>query len=146
MSLARSIIITIILSGLTAALGAWGATQYFVQSQKRATPLHQVIHEQLKLTPDQVRRIDGLEKDFAARRKALESEMRAANVELAQAIQATHSYTPQVQAAIERFHAAMGELQMASIQHVIAIRAVLTPEQAVRFDETVVKSLTEQPV
>ena len=39
---------------------------------------------------------------------------------------------------------AMGALQKESIQHVIAMRAVLTPQQAARFDDTVVKNLTEQ--
>ena len=146
MSVTRSLILTLVLSAITAALGAWGAMQYVSATQRNATPLHQAIHNELKLTAEQERRINGLELDFAARRKVLESEMRAANADLAQAIQASHSYTPAVQAAVDRFHQAMGELQKATIQHVIAIRMVLTPEQAARFDDIVVKSLTAQPV
>ena len=69
--------------------------------------------------------------------------MRAANAQLAQAFQQTHAYTPQVQAAIDRFHRAMGELQKETIVHTLAMRAVLTPDQTARFDETVVRSLTE---
>ncbi|CAN5209441.1 Spy/CpxP family protein refolding chaperone [Caulobacter sp. FWC2] len=144
MSVTRSIILTLVLSTLAAAIGAWGGGQYVVRRMHHATPLHQLVHEKLNLTPDQERRIDGLERDYAARRKVLEAEMRAANAELAQAIQEQHSYTPKVQAAIDRFHMAMGALQKESIQHVIAMRAVLTPQQAARFDDTVVKNLTEQ--
>ena len=40
---------------------------------------------------------------------------------------------------------AMSELQKQSILHVLAMRQVLTPEQAARFDDTVVKALTEDP-
>lgn len=144
MSVTRSILLTLVLSTLAAAIGAWGGGQYVVRRMHHAMPLHQLVHEKLDLTPDQERRIDGLERDYAARRKVLEAEMRAANAELAQAIQEQHSYTPKVQAAIDRFHMAMGALQKESIQHVIAMRAVLTPQQAARFDDTVVKNLTEQ--
>lgn len=144
MSVTRGIVLTLVLSILAAAIGAWGGGQYVVRRMHHATPLHQMVHEKLDLTPDQARRIEGLERDYAAKRKAREAEMRAANAELAQAIQEQHSYTPKVQAAIDRFHMAMGALQKESIQHVIAMRGVLTPQQAVRFDDTVVKNLTEQ--
>jgi Spy/CpxP family protein refolding chaperone len=70
--------------------------------------------------------------------------MHAANVDLATAIQAHHAYTPQVQAAVDRFHHAMEELQKETILHVLAMRAVLTPGQAAKFDQTIAKSLTEE--
>ena len=145
MSVTRGIVLTLVLSTLAAAIGAWGGGQYVVRHMRHTTSLHQMVHQKLDLTPEQERRIDLLERDYVVRRKAREAEMRAANAELAQAIQEQHSYTPKVQAAIDHFHVAMGGLQRESIQHVIAMRAVLTPEQAARFDDTVVKTLTEQP-
>jgi Spy/CpxP family protein refolding chaperone len=143
-SVTRNIVLTLVLSALAAAIGAWGGGQYVARRMHHATSLHQIVHQKLDLTPEQERRIDELERDYAVKRRAREAEMRAANAELAQAIQERHSYTPEVQAAIDRFHMAMGALQKESIQHVIAMRAVLTPEQAARFDDTVVKALTEQ--
>ena len=38
----------------------------------------------------------------------------------------------------------MGELQKQTILHVLAMRQVLTPDQTARFDETVVKALTDE--
>ena len=38
----------------------------------------------------------------------------------------------------------MGDLQKESILHVLAMRKVLTPDQAVRFDDTVATALTEE--
>lgn len=143
MSVMRSMALTLILSVLVAVLGVWGGAQYVMHRMQRPTPLHELVHEKLGLTADQERRIAGMERDHEAKRQALEAEMRAANAQLAQAFQQTHAYTPQVQAAIDRFHRAMGELQKETIVHTLAMRAVLTPDQTARFDETVVRSLTE---
>ena len=73
-----------------------------------------------------------------------EAELRAANAELARAIQSRHEYSPEVQAAVNRFHAAMGELQKETILHVLAMRTVLTPEQAQQFDTRIGEALTDQ--
>ena len=65
----------------------------------------------------------------------------AANRELAAAIAASDGDTPQVQAAVDHFHAAMGDLQKATITHVFEMRSVLTPAQAEVFDAAVVEAL-----
>ncbi len=143
MSLTRSIALTLLLAAILAALGAWGGAEYVRLRMRPEAPLHELVHEELRLTSEQQRQIAGLEAQHAARRQALQAEMRAANADLARAIQAEHAYSPQVQAAVDRFHHAMGELQKETILHVLAMRGVLTPEQASRFDHVVVKSLTE---
>ena len=98
----------------------------------------------LNLTADQRQRIEGLERAYALKRKVLEAEMRVANVELAQAYQESHAYTPKVQASIDRIHRAMDALQTETMLHVIAMRGVLGPAQAAQFDDTVVRSLTAE--
>lgn len=143
MSATRGLLLTVFLSVIAASAGAWGGAHYVVGRMHRPASLHQTIHGKLHLTPEQDRRIGGLERDYAVRRHALEAEMRAANADLAQAIQATHAYTPAVQQAIDRSHHAMSALQKQSILHVLAMRQVLTPEQSAKFDDTVVKALTE---
>ncbi len=45
-------------------------------------------------------------------------------------------------AAIDQSHVAMGALQKETLEHLFEMRAVLDPEQAKRFDSTVVKALT----
>jgi Spy/CpxP family protein refolding chaperone len=144
MSLYRTIALTLVLSVMAAAVGVWGGAKY-VQSRLPHPPsLHETLHTRLHLSPDQQSRIAVLEREHATRRQALMAEMRAANAELAQAYQEAHAYTPKVQAAIDRFHRAMDALQKETMIHVIAMRSVLTPEQAVLFDDTVVKSLTAE--
>jgi len=144
MSVVRGIVLTLVLSTMAAALGVWGGAWYVDAHRRHAPPLHEMLHERLHLTPDQKRRVDALEHDYAAKRRALEAEMRAADAELAQAYQESHAYTPKVQAAIDRFHRAMDALQKETMLHVIAMRSVLMPDQTTQFDETVVKSLTDE--
>jgi hypothetical protein len=104
--------------------------------------LHDAIHRDLRLSAAQNTEIDALEAEFAGRRAALEAEMRAANAELARAIQANEAMGPDVEAAVRHFHQAMGSLQTETIEHVFSMRRVLTQDQRTRFDELVVKALT----
>ncbi len=145
MSLARGMLLTLVASVILGALGAWAGAHYAVRQMHGATPMHQMVHDELKLSADQASRIDRMEKLHAGRRHALETEMRAANRELAQALEDGHAFTPKVQAAIDRFHMAMGALQKETIVHVLDMRSVLTPDQARRFDDRVVRSLTQDP-
>ncbi|WP_068876258.1 MULTISPECIES: Spy/CpxP family protein refolding chaperone [unclassified Phenylobacterium] len=139
----RGLALTLILAVLAGALGSWIGARYLAQAQKPPS-LHVFVHEELELSPAQEERLDRLEADFAVRRRAREAQLRAANAELAAAIQARHEYSPEVQAAVERFHHAMGELQKETILHVLSMRKVLTPDQAAKFDRRIAEALTEE--
>jgi Spy/CpxP family protein refolding chaperone len=143
--ISRGAILTVVLALLAGVAGGWlGSGRFW--PQRHGSSLHEMVHHELKLSPAQDRQLDALEQDFAARRRAREAELRAANAQLAAAIQARHAYGPEVEAAVERFHTAMGALQLETVQHVLAMRKVLTPEQAAKFDRRVSEALTaEQP-
>ena len=115
-----------------------------ISQQQPAQPsaLHDLLHEELGLDDQQLARIEEIEARFAARRSQLEAELRADNARLAAAIQAEHGYGPRVTAEIDRSHRVMGELQKETLSHIFAMRAVLRPNQAERFDRAVVRALT----
>lgn len=144
MTIVRSIAITTMLSIIAAAFGAWGGIQYGLAQLDRAPALHDLVHEQLNLSPDQELQMAQLERAHAEKRAILEREMRAANADLARAFQEQHRFTVSTQRAIDRLLAATGELQKEIITHVIAMRAVLTPAQAAQFDQVVVRTLTDE--
>ncbi len=135
----------VVLLAFVAALGgvlvgrAWIAPKPPVESE-----IHELLHAQLKLDPEQTRKIDAIEHQYGLRRQALELELRSANARLAAAIEAEHGYGPQVAAAVDSSHRAMGELQKVTLEHVFAMRGVLHPDQTARFDAAVVKALTPQ--
>ena len=137
----RNLLITAVMAAVALAVGAWGGAA-LVGRDPRAASLHEFVHEELNLTDAQATRLEGLERDFALRRKAREAELRAANAALAEAIQARHAYSPEVQAEVERFHDTMGELQKETIVHVLQMRQALTPAQAARYDQRIVQALT----
>lgn len=138
----RAIAITIVVAFLAGLAGVGLGRLVF--APERTPSLHEMLHERIDLTDLQEQQIDTLERDFAPRRRALETEMRAANTELAAAMREERAYGPRVTAAVERFHTAMGELQSATLGHVFAMRAVLTPDQCVEFDAIVASALTDE--
>ena len=136
-------LVVIGLVAFAAALGGVFAGRLIVQPERPSeSEIHSVLHRQLKLDAAQQARIEAIEQRFAVRRKALELEMRAANAHLAEAIEAEHGYGPRVTAAIDHTHQVMGEMQKETLEHLFAMRAVLTPAQVAMFDRTVVKALT----
>lgn len=138
----RGLLLTALIALAAGLGGVWIGLRTF--HAPAPSSLHDVVHERLDLSTEQERRIEAIEAAFATRRRALELEMQAANVELAGAIRDEHGYGPRVTAATERFHHAMGELQSETIRHVFAMREVLTSEQQSTFDSTVVAALTAE--
>lgn len=67
--------------------------------------------------------------------------MRAANRDLAKAILQEDSSSLEARQAIERLQTAFGELQGKTVEHVLAVRAILSPTQAKAFDAEVAKAL-----
>ena len=105
--------------------------------------LHTVLHQNLGLDNSQTRRIDALEREFETRRGLLEADLRADNASLAAAIRLEHGYGPHVAGAIDASHHAMGQLQKATLEHIFAMRAVLRPDQAARYDAAIERALTQ---
>lgn len=138
----RAAVGLVVVTFAVALLGGWLGVR---MGQREATSnlgLDQVLHHDLSLTKAQEEKIEALETSFAAQRKILEGEMRAANRELAQAIVTDHRMSPAVEQAIGHFHEAMRQLQEQTTAHVLSMRATLTPKQAAIFDRSVIRVLT----
>lgn len=127
-----------------ALAGVFVSRSYITSPPPVESELHQLLHEELDLTAAQETQIEAIEAQYAIQRQALELELRADNARLAQAIEAEHGFGPQVSAAIDHSHHAMGELQKATLEHIFAMRSVLRPAQAAQFDDAVVRALTDE--
>lgn len=142
MTLPRWTILIALVAFLAGIAGVFVGRTLIPAPQAQGTDLHEVLHHQLKLDAGQEAQLDVLEQRFAVRRRALELDLRAANARLAGAIQAEHGNGPQVAAAVDASHMAMGELQKETLAHIFAMRQILRPDQAKLFDQAVVKALT----
>lgn len=137
-------VLTFIAAVAAAGFGGWlGASK--VAGRGHASSVHDLLLEDIEVTAEQDLRLRALEGDYEDLKKRREAELRTANAELAAAILEGHAYTPKVQAAVERFHHAMGEFQKETIVHVLEMRAVLTPQQAAQMDKRVAEALTKEP-
>ena len=133
--------------GLTAAcaiirslLAVW-----FVRSSSTRhtdSDAHGWLHDQLRLTAEQERRLEPTEERFAVARKSYVEEMRAANRDLAEAIRSDAKYSSRVEAAIGRIHRAQGDFQKATIRHCLEMQEFLTPEQSKRLLEITSNALS----
>ena len=141
MGLRRTLLVALI-AFVAAIAGVWIGRAVLAPKPVADSELHALLHDQLNLDPAQHVKLDTLEAQFAVRRKALELEMRADNAKLAAAIETEHGYGPQVSSAIDQSHMAMGELQKETLEHIFAMRGLLRPDQAAKFDGAVVKALT----
>lgn len=139
------IAVLVVLTLAAGALGGWLGVAYGERMAKPATDLHALIHHDLHLTAAQNAQIATLERRYAARRKPLEAEMRAANRELAGALDTEHKFGSRAQAAVDHFHRAEKQLQEVTIRHVMAMRAVLNPSQSKTFDRAIYEALTAGP-
>lgn len=140
----RSVLLIAVVAFLAAIAGVIVGRAYFGPPAPHESELHSLLHDELDLDAGQLSRIEALERRFAVRKRALELELRADNAQLADAIEAEHGNGPRVRAAVDKSHQAMGELQKETLAHIFAMRQVLRPDQAAKFDRVVVQALTAE--
>jgi hypothetical protein len=141
MSATRTSIIIIVLTLLTAMIGGWAGVNYGLRHAVAPRLLDEVLHEELHLSATQNEKLAALEAQFATQRIAFERDMQGANRDIASAITVRHAYDEDARSAIDRLHHAMIGLQQATVQHVLAMRALLSPDQVDQFDRTVNQAL-----
>lgn len=140
---AQRLALIAILAFIAAIVGVLVGRQFVEPASQSGAELHALLHEQMSLDAGQQRRLETLEAAFAVRHRALELEMRAENARLAEAITAEHGNGPRVATAVDASHRTMGELQKETLAHIFAMRGLLRPDQAAKFDAIVTKALTE---
>jgi hypothetical protein len=134
---------TLLVAFVAALIGVLAGRTFLERQHQPRNDIHAFIHERLDLDAGQKQEIEEIERQFAARRTAIETELRADNVLLAEAIAVEKGAGPRVDAAVDRCHEVMGRLQKETLAHVFAMRRLLRPDQAQKFDRAVVKALTE---
>ena len=143
MRVARRTAAIALIAFLGAVSGVFVGRELWPAPEPRGAALHDVLHHRLALDARQRAQLDAVEQRYAIWRSALELELRADNARLAEAIEAEHGNGPRVAATVDHSHAAMGELQKATLAHIFAMRQLLRPNQTTQFDQAVVKALTD---
>ncbi|HXJ00474.1 MAG TPA: periplasmic heavy metal sensor [Micropepsaceae bacterium] len=142
----RNLLITVVVALLAGGIGGWMGAQKVLDSDAQTLPLRQTVHEivrqDLKLTPDQTREIQAIEDKYYNQRATLRQDVAMANRELADALMADMAFGREAQQASNHVERGLGELQRATILYVLELRDVLTPEQQMIYDRKVRDVLT----
>lgn len=139
----RSGMLAAILGLVGGLLGVWIGLGLGGEGQAPAD-FHVLIHEDLDLDAGQEARIDALEARFAAVRRAREAEMAEAREVIGEALLRDQALSEDVTAATARYHDAMFELQLATLDHLLAMRGELTPQQAQAFDAMLMRAFDDE--
>ena len=137
----RTVLLVLLLTVIAAGTGGWLGVHYGLSHARSPVSLNRLLHRQLHLSTGQSQRLAAMEAAYLAQRKTLEGEELEADRELAAALLSDHQYGPRAERAIDHFSTAMKALQVATVVHVMAMRAVLTPKQAEKFDQAVTQAL-----
>lgn len=101
------------------------------------------LKTQLGLTEEQIKKIEGVEKDYATRRTRLLEETHVANQELAKALMEEKEYSERVRAASLRVDKLQAELKEATLQHFFLMQPAMTPEQIKKMNALAAHALSQ---
>ena len=147
----RNLLITVVLAGAAAFVGTRLGAQHLQPAEAPRARLllrdsvYQMVHQDLKLTPEQSRRIDEIEARYAHKRNTPRAQIGSANAELGEALANEMAIGTAASRALDHLQQAMGDLQRETIVYVLQVRAVLTPAQQQVLDQKVFESLTLGP-
>ncbi|GJL96548.1 MAG: hypothetical protein DHS20C06_03650 [Hyphobacterium sp.] len=130
----RAGIVAVTLGVLGGLAGVWMGITLFSSEPDDAPSLHAMVHHELHLSPEQDALIEELETAFAIRRNALEARMANARQAMGEALLEDQALSDQVSIHAQAIHTAMGELQVETLSHILAMRSILTDDQRASFD------------
>lgn len=120
--------------------------QHFLQKEhihqnSQSANWHQVLHNKINITPQQNATLKNIETRYRQQRKYQEEQMRLANMELAESIKIDKSFSPSVQAATDKIHHAMGEIQKITLEHLFEMSTILTDKQNLKLEQMITDAL-----
>jgi nickel and cobalt resistance protein CnrR len=121
-----SFLVLLVIVVLVASAGSL-LTRYYID--QKTPPAKTEVFAQLNLTPEQEQKINAIRTQFANQQQQCMQLMQQRNRELAEVILTEQANSPRVQAAVERVHEAMGDMQKATLTSIFAAKEILTPEQ-----------------
>jgi hypothetical protein len=130
----RAGIVATVLGLLGGLAGVWIGANILVPQENGATSLHSIVHHELALSSEQEAEIEALEQSFAAQKASYDARIAEARQAIGTALMAERAMSPDVEAAAAQFHDVMGELQLATLNHILAMRQVMTEDQRTEFD------------
>ena len=136
-------LIFLALVAVVACVACWLTAAYLNRSHHTAHgDSHAWIHTQLGITAEQEKALKPIEQRYSEQKKHYGEMLRIANAELGRAILEDRSDSERVKAVVARIQQAQGELQNATLQHIFAMKSVLTPAQYEKLRQSTADALS----
>jgi Spy/CpxP family protein refolding chaperone len=123
------LLLLLALVAIVAVSACWTTSHLLLAPSPRPADYHHWLHTQLGITAEQDKALDKEEERFAVQKKELVEMIRQENAELATVMLEDKNYSPRVEAAVEKIHHAQSELEKATLEHIFAMKPILSPEQ-----------------
>lgn len=104
-----------------------------------------LLDRDFKLTAAQKQQIEQIDENFTKTHNEIWADINTEDARLASAVATDMSLSPDAKASIQGIQDGVGRLHTASIQYILTVRQVLTPEQRKDFDEHVIMALMRSP-
>ncbi len=122
--------------------GVWiGQNTLSPRKPENVKYMHSFFHDELNITAQQEEEIAKIEKEFKHLEKLYKTQMKTANMELAQAIKEGSYESPEIEEIVHKIHQAMGKLQSLSLKHLSDMQKILNEQQNQKLQEMVVEQL-----
>jgi len=140
----RAGIFASILGVLGGFVGVWLGVQVFERGHTETAGIHALVHEELDLSRSQISRIDQLESYFSVHRQILETDMAGYRHDLGLALLRDGELSDEVTSSAASLHESMGQLQIETLRHILAMREELNATQRAVFDEKLAQAFDDE--
>lgn len=134
-----------VLVALIAFLVCWASNQWIFYPKYSNIDPDAWLEQQLEMTPDQLAKLEGVEREYEKERDRLLKEITIADKDLAQMLLQEPSYSDKVEKAAQRVNALQAELKQLTLRHFYEMKPVLTPEQIEKMNQLIVHALSHSP-
>jgi Spy/CpxP family protein refolding chaperone len=140
----RSSLVTIVLAGLAAFVGArLGSHEVPVEAKPLSERIFELLGDDIALSGEQRQTILLLAQRYAPDREQRRLHSRLLNANLLRSMVQEQRFGPRTEDALAQLQAVMGERLKQSLEYMLQVREVLTPEQRAVFDRRVVEEAAE---
>jgi Spy/CpxP family protein refolding chaperone len=136
----RSSLVTILLAGLAAFVGArLGSHQAPPEAMPLSERIFELLGDDIALSDPQRQTILSIAQRYAPDREQRRLHSRLLNANLLRSMVQEQRFGPKTEQALAQLQDVMGERLKQSLEYMLQVREVLTPEQRAIFDRRVVE-------
>jgi Spy/CpxP family protein refolding chaperone len=136
----RSSLVTIVLAALAAFVGArLGSHEPPAQTMPLSERLFELLGDEVELSDQQRQSILSIADRYAPERERLRLNSRLLNANLLRSMVQEQRFGPKTDEALMALQAVMGSRLKQSLEYMLQVREVLTPEQRAVFDRRVME-------